>query len=271
MKRGVRRNLFAESWLIVRNNRVLFAPDLIVLGINVLFFWLFLLFTGLDKALMENNPEMFFDLAYNWYIWLYFGVYLLATMLIDNFFLTAKYGMIKDVLKKKKTDFKSGISFAKEYYFSALGIHIISSLIVIVPLVLLAVILFLLLPVHTLVALTIFIPLAIAYLIYITIRLLFVYPVMAFEKEGAYKSIKDDFHFVKTHLHHTLITWLIVIGVSIFIAIIQENLSYLNEFMVGQLFFLGLILAAIILALEISVSVWEHVFIFKSYLGGKKR
>lgn len=262
--------MFAESWMIVRNNRVLFAPDLIVLGINILFFWLFLLFTGLDKALMENNPEMFFDLAYNWIIWAYFGVYLLATLLLDNFFLTAKYGMIKDVLKKKKTDFKSGISFAKEYYFSALGIHIISSLIVIVPLVLLAVILFLLLPVHTLVALTIFIPLAIAYLIYIGIRLLFVYPIMAFEKEGAYKSIKDDFHFVKTHLHHTLITWLIVIGVSIFVSIVKENLSYLNDFLVGQLFFLGLILAAIILAVEISVSVWEHVFIFKSYLGGKK-
>lgn len=271
MKRGVRRNLFLESWLIVRNNRILFAPDLIVLGINLLFSWLFLLFTGLDKALMENNFELFFDLAYNWYIWIYFGIYLLATLLLDNFFLTAKYGMIKDILKKKKTDFKSGISFAKEYYFSSLWIHILSSLIVIVPLLLLAVLLFFLLPIHTLIAVTIFIPLAIAYLIYITIRLLFVYPVMAFEKDGAYKSIKEDFHFVKTHLHHTLLTWLIVIGISIFASIIQENLSYLNEFMIGQLFFLGLIVAAIIFAIEISVSVWEHVFIFKSYLTEKKR
>ena len=93
---------------------------------------------------------------------------------------------------------------------------------------------------------------------------------MTFEKKGAYNSLSEDFHFVKTHLHHTFITWLIVFGLAILVAIVRANLESVNDVFYGQLFLIGLIGSIIILGIEITVSVWEHVYIFKSYLAGKK-
>jgi len=94
---------------------------------------------------------------------------------------------------------------------------------------------------------------------------------MTFEKKGAYNSLKEDFHFVKTHLNHTFITWLTIIGITILVAIVRANLEYMDDLFYGQLFLLGLIGAILILGIEIAVSFWEHVSIFRSYLAGKKK
>ena len=121
------------------------------------------------------------------------------------------------------------------------------------------------------IAITIFIPLLIAYLIYITIRLLFVYPVMTFEKKGAYNSLVEDFHFVKSHFSHTFLTWLIVLLVSIFSSIVKENVGALSNLLREQLFLMSALAVILIVFIELFVSVWEQVFIFKSYLSAKKR
>ena len=136
--------------------------------------------------------------------------------------------------------------------------------------ILLGIVLFLLLPIGSFVANMFFIPLAMVYFIYMGIRLLYVFPVMTFEKKGAYNSLKKDFHFVKAHAQHTILTWLIVIGVTFFLSIIKENAIQTSEFLFRQLYVIGLLVLAFIFALEFMVAVWEHVFIFKSYLVAKK-
>lgn len=269
-KRKNVKSLFELSWSIVKNNKILFYPNLAALATNIILFLTFIFISGLGKTFLSNDFKLISNVLLSWKTSLYFLVYLLVTILIDNFFLTMKYGLIKDILLKGKTSLKQSYKFAKKYYFTNLGIHILSYLIVLVPIVLLAVLLLTLLPNSILMTITIFVPLALAYFVYIGIRLLFVYPVMTFEKKGAYNSLKEDFHFVKTHLHHTFITWLIVIGFTILIAIVKANIEYINEILYGQLFLIGLIGSIIILGTEIAVSVWEHVFIFKSYLEGKK-
>jgi len=192
-------------------------------------------------------------------------------MLIDNYFLTAKYGMIREVLKKGKTSIKGGIEFANEHYFVTLRTHILSTLIVIVPLLLLAIVLFLLLPLNNMIAVSLFVPLAIVYLLYVTIRIIFVYPVLTFEGESAYSSVKDGFHFVKAHLHHSFVTWLIVIIFVVVLGIIKNNLIDISNFLFSQLIILGIIFALIIVVIEVTVFTWEHVYIFKSYLEANKK
>lgn len=269
-KKNSEIGVFSQSWQILRNNKILVLPNLIILLINLILFTSVIAFSGLGKVLVENRYlEVSSVLTSGLFIGLFLG-YLILSLLIDNYFLTLKYGLIKEVLLKRKASWSNGLNFAKKHYFSTLGIHVLSFLLIFVPLELLALLLFFLLPLSSLLALSIFIPLALVYIVYLSVRLIFVYPVMVFEKEGAYKSLRDDFHFVKTHLHHTILTWLIVIGVTIALAVLKQNSGYVNQFFYNQVLFLGILGTAVILAIEVAVSAWEHIFIFKSYLLEKK-
>ena len=269
-KKNNELSVFSQSWKILRNNKILILPSLIILLINLVLFTLVIGFSGLGKVLIENRYLEISSILTSGLFIVLFLLYLVLSLLIDNYFLTLKYGLIKEVLLKRKASWKFGLEFAKKHYFSTLGIHVLSFLLVFVPLGLLAFLLFFLLPLTSLLALSIFIPLALVYIVYLSVRLIFVYPVMVFEKEGAYKSLRDDFHFVKTHLHHTILTWLIVIGVTIFLAILRQNSNYVNQFFYNQILFLGILGTAIVLAIEVAVSAWEHIFIFKSYLLEKR-
>jgi hypothetical protein len=263
-------NLFQLSWVILKQNPVLFLPNVLMLISNLILFLCLIKVTGIGSAVLNNNYEALKDSLFSGYSITAIILYFILTLLIDNYFTTAKYGLIKQVLLKGKANFLDGLNFAKKYYITTLGVHVISSLIIFIPLLILAVLLFLLLPFSSLVAASIFIPLAIIYFLYIGVRLIFIYPVMAFEKKGAYNSIKEDFHFVKTHLHHTFITWLMVMSVSIFVSIFRKNLIDVQSMLHQQIALMGFLLVAIIITIEISVSIWEHIFIFKSYLAAKK-
>ena len=266
-----KEDLFKDSWEIVKKNKILFFPNIIILSINVLLVLILFFITGLFKILIENDPSNIAKVFLSGEFIFFVFLYLIISTLMDNFFLTMKYGLIKDVLLKKKTNFSNGVKFAKEHYWTTLGIHILSFLIIYVPLILLGIVLFTFLPQNGLIAAAIFIPLMIVYLIFIAIRLLFVYPTMTFEKKGAYNSLKEDFHFVKTHLHHTMVTWLVILLIGIVTAMIKRGIEPLQGILFQQVVFLGFLLAIAIIALEMAVSVWEHVYIFKSYLVGKKR
>jgi hypothetical protein len=265
-----RETLFAASWRAIKKNKILFVPNIIILFFNLGLFYLLLYFSGAGEAIVQNDYLALRSALFSLLSLFYLAIYFVLIMLVDNYFLAMKYGLIKTVLLRKKANLMNGIKFANEYYFSTLGIHVLSYLIIFIPLILLGALLFLLLPFSPLLAIAVFIPLLIIYLVFISIRLIFVYPVMTFEKEGAYNSLKQDFHFVKTHVHHSLITWLIVIGFAIFISLINNGLEKFGQILTQQTYFWGVLLVIIILGLEMIVSVWEHVFIFKSYLTGRK-
>ena len=264
-------NLFQLSLFIIKKNPVLFLPNILMLVFNLVLFLCLIRVTGISTAILNNNyGGLKESILSGWFV---LGVlfYFILTFLVDNYFITAKYGLIKKVLLKGSAKLFDGLDFAKKHYFTTLGIHIMSSLIIFVPLIILAVLVFLLLPFSNLVAISLFIPLAVIYFLYVSMRLIFVYPVMTFEKRGAYNSLKEDFHFVKTHLHHAFLTWLIVMAVSIFLSVFRENLIQSGSMLQQQLALIGFLLVLIIFVVEIAVSVWEHVFIFKSYLSAKKK
>ena len=265
-----KKTLFQDSWETLKENKILFIPNVLILVANIILVLVLFLISGLGTTLLNNSypslDESFFSFTFLFYFLLYFAIFIL----VDNYFITMKYGLIKDILLKKKTSLKSGFSFANQHYLTTLGIHALSYLIIFVPLFLLATVFFLLLPISSLVSITLFVPIGLVYLIYIGIRLLYVFPVMTFEKKGAYNSLKKDFHFVKAHAQNTIITWMIVVGVTIFISILRENVIKTSEFLFQQLYVLGILVLVFIFTLEFLVLVWEHVFIFKSYLAAKK-
>jgi hypothetical protein len=264
-------NLFQLSWFIIKKNPVLFLPNLLMLVFNLVLFLCLIRITGVSTAILNNSyGGLKESLMSGWFV-LGVLIYFLLTFLVDNYFITAKYGLIKKVLLKGSAKLFDGLDFAKKHYFTTLGIHVMSSLIIFIPLIILAVLVFILLPFSNLVAISIFIPLSVIYFLYVSMRLIFVYPVMTFEKRGAYNSLKEDFHFVKTHLHHAFLTWLIVMAVSIFLSVFRENLINSGSMLQQQLALIGFLLVLIIFVVEIAVSVWEHVFIFKSYLAAKKK
>lgn len=264
------RTFFKESWLILKKNKILFVPNLLILIINLILFSLFVWFTDLGKIFLENDYLFFKHYFFSSKFLISFFVYVVLVLFLDNFFLASKYGLIKQIISKNKGDLISAFKFGKRFYWATLGIHVLSYLIIFVPLLLLAIFLFLVLPLSPLVSFTVFFPLVVAWLVYITLRLLFVYPTMAFEKKGAYSSLKEDFHYVKTHLHHTFLTWLIVCFVLLIFSIIKINLEQMTLLLYQELFFLGFLGIGVIFLIEILVSVWEHVFIFRNYLALKK-
>ena len=82
-----------------------------------------------------------------------------------------------------------------------------------------------------------------------------------------FKTIELGTHFGKTHFKHTLITWLIVVGISAFIYMTRWFAEGIVN-MTGGLVLLFLIIVAFTL-IEIVVSVWEHIFVFNMYLKNK--
>ena len=164
-KKNNELSVFSQSWKILRNNKILILPSLIILLINLVLFTLVIGFSGLGKVLIENRYLEISSILTSGLFIVLFLLYLVLSLLIDNYFLTLKYGLIKEVLLKRKASWKFGLEFAKKHYFSTLGIHVLSFLLVFVPLGLLAFLLFFLLPLTSLLALSIFIPLALVYIV----------------------------------------------------------------------------------------------------------
>lgn len=277
--------LVTTSWNLMVNNKILFVPKIFM------FLFAFILFIGYLAAsgimnLLIKNPAMVYDqLVLHEQIRSYISrnpiwalvsliIYILVVILSDLFFITMKYGMITDVIKKKKTSLHSGYLFAKKYYGTSLVIHLISYVLVLGPLALVGVVFyniatktnsFILMTPWIIVA--IFLLLVFLYIAYMLMRLVFIYPVMAFEEEGAFSTVKKDFHYVKKHIGHTLITWMLFVVIWFGFTIAKTPLGSIEN--KAENLFIIISLAIVILILESLVSVWEHLFIFKAYVEGK--
>ncbi len=285
MKKVKYDRLFGSAWKLMINNLILFVPKLMMMGISIFLFILYLGASGILWLLIKS-PAMVYDqmvlheqirsLVGNHPLWSIICLvgYLVLVIITDLFFITMKYGMIKDVILRKKPTLKAGFRFAKKYYSTSLVIHITSFLMIYSPLILVGIIFysiatktnsFILMTPWIIVA--IFLLLVFIYIAYMLMRLIFIYPVMAFEETGAFKSIKKDFHYVKTHVGHTIITWILFVSVwFVFIAIRTPLGNVGNK---AQNIFIIIGVTLLVLFLSGVVSVWEHLFIFKSYVEGK--
>jgi len=214
-------------------------------------------------ALMTADPARFWGVV---------TLYLVAEFFVSLFFITTKYGMIKDVILVGRTSLKSGFAFGKKHLLDVTGIYILSLLMILAPMLLIVLAGVILMPrtlLGGIVVMGLFALLAILYAGFVIYRLIFVYPIMAFEQEGPMRSIRDDFHYVKTHIGHTFITWIVLLCMGAVYVIIKSPIETLKGIATDG--YLIILLTGIIAILEVLVSTWEHIFIFKAYLAGKRR
>jgi len=194
--------------------------------------------------------------------------------MFDMFFITAKYGMIRDVLLKEKTSLRSGVRFAKENYWKSFGMHILSYLLVISPIFFIAAVAITLgfvsgfyQKIGFVLIFLVFLLIVLVYWLEIFFRLLFLYPTMTFEGTSALESFSENFHYVKSHIGHTLISWIIFISIWAIYFLFRSPVSKATS---GASSVWGILVLTIISILaEMIVSTFEHTFIFKAYLDGK--
>lgn len=214
-------------------------------------------------SLMAANPLRFWGLIV---------LYLVAEFFISLFFVTTKYGMIKSVILEGKASLRQGFAFGKKHLLDVVGIYFGSLLMVGGPIIVLLAIGLAILPYSIMagmIVLGLFVLLGILYACFVIYRLVFVYPIMAFEREGPMKSIKDDFHYVKTHIGHTFITWLVLLCAGVVYVILKSPLDVLRGFATSG--YVVIALTGVILILEVLVSTWEHIFVFTAYMTGKRK
>ena len=234
MKEG---DIIKYSFKEMFKHPVVFLPNIILLLWNVMA----ILFYG---TLTDWN--------YTGMFWGATVTYLAVVLLVDNYIVACKYGVLKKLIQRKKISFKNIIAFADQYYLKVLKVHALTFGVITLPFILL-------LKLSGLSGTLSFILSAciLGYLVLMSIRLLFVYPNLVFHKKGVMESITDEMHFTKTHTFHTHLVWIVTLSVLFLVDVVQSILNQLGLLVLFSIFML--------LGLELFASIWEHMYIFAAY------
>ena len=243
------KKAFANSWMTLKEHPKLFVPDFLyrIFVIALSFYF------AADFAVLANvaNAETFIIedfLTENVLNSIYFvGFFVIAQFLIGVAVEAIRYGMINDVIKKKKSLLGMFRTYIKDNYFRILKLKMIVGLIMLIAACLIFLIV---LPLNFTVlkeSLTItFVGLAGLVYVLMSLALFFRYPIMIMDNKSAWASIVDSYKFFRKNMQYTLITGVIsslVAGVSIF----------------------GARLAVVSVGINLLVTVWISLFVFNSY------
>ena len=175
--------------------------------------------------------------------------------------ITLRYNLVKNVIQKKKSNFKLAYKTAGKYLLSVFGIKILLTFIYLIPLVVF-------IPIGL-----VYRPLLILMIILVVITwvifrfvFLFIYPTLFLKtNKGPVKTIKQTINYFNDNKKHVLLTGLFVFIVSIIAALIVNSLSSgLGSGFVGltPLIIVGLIVKSLV---DISVILWSALFLFDNY------
>jgi hypothetical protein len=275
--------MMESAFETLKNNLILFLPNLIMITISISLLLILYNVGGLRelflaKPFILNNKAIFAEELAKLLTTPKFTIttilWFVGEILLGAYFVVMKYGMIRDIVTKGKTSLKNGMDFADHNYLKYWSIHIIAYLLIYGPF-------FILLGIYSLfvkynvpsitfghLILGVFVIAWLVYALLMGVRIFYIYPVMAFEKKSVFETFDDDFHYVKTHMGHTFLSFLIVIAFVIGLKLVQENINIFSTSVSSGVILISL--ALLMLVLEIIVSTWEHIFVFKSYEEGKQ-
>ncbi|MFP4190087.1 MAG: hypothetical protein ACLFSL_03545 [Candidatus Woesearchaeota archaeon] len=271
-----------DSVLVLRKHLILFVPNIMLVLVSLLLFVLFFHMSGLSEMFIMNpyltdDPhalsELFSSVSSTSQFVSALALFLILELFLSGFFLVMKFGMMRDVIRKGKTSLRSGAEFAEKNYFNFIVVHLATKAIIYIPLFVLLFIYFLVVKSSQYVFLSHFLMglfgvVWFFYAVIMTMRLLFVYPVMTFGHDKYFKVIAHEFHYVKTHITHTVISFLIVLAVLFGYAFVRESVNIIGLKVQGHVIITMLIVISLLL--EVIVTTWEHLFIFKSYNESRK-
>lgn len=262
-----------KSWKETIKNPILFVPKLfaflISIGVLILFLIQSKLLNYFIKAgfSFKNLNILRTGLTPNYLLWVYLAIYLIIELASSVFFSGMSLGMYRDITLRKKTSLVKGFNYGKKYFFEIIGISIVYYLVVGIPIF--AIFYVFMTPVfENIFARWIFVSFYAVFMAYwiflVILRLFFVYATMVFKNKKLGKTIQMGATFGKVHFKHTLITWLIVLGITLFYTLIQRPTVF-SVVLTRQIYIIALVIL-IFTVLEIIISIWEHIFIFNIYL-----
>ncbi len=256
----------------LKNNLVLYVPDLLFFTFTLVLSFAFLYFNNLtsvlsgglfsiqDKVLdtLASGPSLFkFIISL-----IVFGI---INILVGVSIVTVRFIMITKVINNKRFGFYDIWREDKKYVFSLVGLKIILFFIYLIPTVILLGIGLL----YKELFLVMLLFMVVAFII-IRFVFLFSYPILFLENErNPFKIIKKSSDYFDTNKKHTIITGIIIILTTVIING-ASNFSILSSVNWGLYLSSGLILMPIIYLIirtlvDISVNLWSILFIFKNY------
>lgn len=258
------KEVFLKSWLNLKQNWKLLVPDFIYRAITIVIsFYLAADFATLssvfsvDVSTFENfsNPAAISALKF-------VSIFLIFEFLLSIAVDSIRFGLIVDVIKKNKCLLSNFKEYTKKHYFNILKMKLWIGLIY----ALAAVLAF---AVAILLNLTLlkdytkpifFITAGLIYL-FVSLSLIFRYPILIMENKRAWDSILTSYRFFRNNFNYTLQIGIILAVFALTVFVITSYLIPLTG--IAALNWVGILINTIIF-------VWLSVFTFNAYHPKKK-
>lgn len=266
---------FIKSWKDLKNNPILFLPDVIIILVNMLLGFFFLKYSGLLKLI--TDPDLLLrELSVTApIIKLFFkenilriiiavALFALTSFVIGSGLTAMKLGMMKELVSKRNLTIRKMINNGK-YVWQVILMKMIMFVIgIVIFLFILGTGLILSTFLHKgiiILFITILFP---TLIIALQLLLLFRYQTMFLKNINPIMAVKESFEYFNNNKKYVFIIWLIIVVISFITAPLSAYLGFTQEKIIflSTAMILGYLVRQII---RMIVNVWSDMFKFRSY------
>jgi len=262
-------NLFLKTWKNLR--LILFVPDLMLIIFNLILANLFLVYTGLGNfaskinslpAKVEALPLIREFISAHFLSLVLFGlVFVFVNFILGSGLLSIKYGLMRDVVKKKKLRF---LEYGGEYLWSIVKVKFLIFLIMVAFIFIFGIIatgIYFLFPERF--AFIFLLILSILVLVALKLALLFRFPALFFKDKSAFFSLRNSFLFFNRKFWVVLFSFLIILMVGISLSLVYIGFTKLIG-LLGNVNFVWMLIAlqAGGIIFNLINNVWSDLFLF---------
>ncbi len=263
-----------DSIKTLKENLILFIPDLILFLATALIAYLFLHFNNLTVIFsdMEAFASRMRDIVSGGSslikVIISFAFLVLINALIGLGTVCMRYNLIRMAVKKEKVSFKKSYHEIKKQFFSLLGIKILLTVIYSIPVIILGGLALLVFK-DKIILTSLVISLVIILLIVIKLMFLFVYATLFLKtNKGVISSMKESVKYFISNKKKVVVVGIILLIVNILISYILKIIPSAWGNQQGFIFtlsFLAIIYLLISNLVSITINLWSDLFIFKNY------
>lgn len=270
------KGLFIQSWKDLKDNPILFVPDVIVLFVNLILGFFFLKYSGILKLIMDPEtlvkgiesavPIIKLFLKENILrLIVTFVLSALTSFVIGSGLIAMKFGMMKDLINKKKLTIKKMFKSGK-YVWQVISMKMIIFAIGIVTFLFLfgtGIILNTFLQKNLAISMVgFFFPVI---LLILQLLLFFRYPIIFLEEKHPFVAVKESFNYFLKNKKHVFIIWLIILAISFIPMPLNAILGLTEQKLVlsAVAVIVGYLIKSLI---NMIITVWSDMFKFRNYI-----
>ena len=251
---------------------LLFIPDLVMLIISFLLGFSFVKYSGIIEFFNANNnlidsfdtliPLLSNFIQENILVFvIYLILFFITGFILGSGINAMKFGMMKDLVEKKKLDFKKMLRYGSKYFWDIvlmrLTVFIISLIVLLffsILIVLNALNIF-----YNEIFFMIILFLFLIVLFFLRLLFLFRYPALLIDRKNPIQIIKSLYLYLLKNFKYVFITWLITFLIGLIVVLLDFSLNIVY----------GVTLMIILLVIRYIISliygVWSNLFLFYMY------